>query len=143
MLFQLHWEGLGAPPSLELKLKDQSVGEDKLHEAEQTIVKMGGQESVEKRLEIVYGASVLEKVFSLCDVFFGSYFHSNEMAKMGNAIEMISDAGIKLFRLILDGISPHTERKQGNSTTDEIKSEQHSTNVRNLIIHLIPSNGDS
>ena len=128
---------------MELKLTNQPVSEDKLHEAEQTIVKMGGQESAEKRLEVVYGASVLEKVFSLCDVFFGRYFHSSEMAKMGNAIEIISEAGIKLFRLILDGMSPRVEGKQGNSTTDEIKPEQHPTNVRNLIIHLIPSNGDS
>ena len=124
-------------------MKDQSVSEDKLHEAEQTIVKMGGQESVEKRLEVVYGASVLEKVFSLCDVFFGSYFHSNEMTKMGNAIEIISKARIKLFKIVLNGISPRVEGKQGNSTTDEIKPEQPSTNVRNLIIHQIPSNGDS
>ena len=120
---------------MELKLTNQPVSEDKLHEAEQTIVKMGGQESAEKRLEVVYGASVLEKVFSLCDVFFGRYFHSNE-----RTIEIISDAGIKLFKIILDGISPRVEGKQGNSTTDEIKSEQHSTNVRN---YLMQSNGES
>ena len=110
---------------MELKLKDKSVGEDKL-QAEQTIAKMGGQESVEKRLEIVYGASVLEKIFSLCDAFFAKLSHPNEMLETEKIDKIIENAGTKLFRLIFDfddfDIPAHEEHK---NCKDAVKMEHH------------------
>ena len=111
---------------MELKLTNQSVSEDKLHGAEQTIAKMGGQESVEKRLEIVYGASVLEKIFSLCDAFFAKLSHPNEMLETEKIDKIIENAGTKLFRLIFDfddfDIPAHEEHK---NCKDAVKMEHH------------------
>lgn len=97
-----------------------------LVEAEQRITKIGGQENVEKRLEVVYGASVLEKIFSFCDVFFANFSHPNEITEMGSVSEMIGETGITLFRLIFGGIPSNGDREQRNEENHRNTAEKES-----------------
>ena len=95
---------LDALPQFEHDLQDNIssglITADQLRNATEIIEQLDGEQNVEKRIEIVYAASVVEKLFSLFEVFFEEIHQRKEVSMNRKINKIVKEAGRQLYHII-------------------------------------------